>query len=224
MKKFLFFIIFILLYHFALPQKHKVLNAKVTYYSKKFDGRRTYSGEKFNSNKFTAAHRSFPLQSLVKVTNPKNNNYVIVRINDRFRKKNYIDISYIAAKNLDIIRHGTGYVKIQRLDTSFMQEYLSQSVNDKLTDKDNITSNLESDTNKTYYIRLISYKLKKNAELFIESKLRKEYRSYAIIKKTSYKRKPLYKVLVGPFKTKAEADETLKLAHKRYKDATILQY
>jgi rare lipoprotein A len=129
MQKISILIFYILLYNIALSQNSKILDAKVTYYSKKFDGRKTYSGERFNSNLFTAAHKNFPLQSLVKITNPKNNRFVIVRINDRFKKQNFIDITYIAAKKLDIINSGIAKVKIQLLDSSFVKDYLSQSIN-----------------------------------------------------------------------------------------------
>ena len=67
--------------------KSPVYKAKATFYGKKFTKSKTYSGERYNANKYTAAHRSFPMQSLVKVTNTKNDKYVIVRINDRFSKE-----------------------------------------------------------------------------------------------------------------------------------------
>ncbi len=90
---------------------------KATYYASKFNGKRTYSGEKYDTHKYTAAHKSLPMHSMIKVTNPKNQKTVVVRINDRFRKKDYIDLSWIAAKELGIIKHGTAYLYIEPADT-----------------------------------------------------------------------------------------------------------
>lgn len=223
MIKSLFLSFLILLSIKGLAQNHKILNAKVTYYSKKFDGRKTYSGERFNSNLYTAAHKSFPLQSLVKITNPKNNKEVIVRINDRFRIKNFIDVTYIAAQKLGVISSGVANVKIQLLDTSFIREYISQEFtenNNNIAKSDSIVNT--TDTLSTYYIRIASLKMKKNANLFIKQKLAKEYRNQAFIKKSTYRKKPLYKVMIGPFKTKSEASEVLSKFYSKYKDAIIV--
>jgi rare lipoprotein A len=225
MQKISILIFFILLYNIALSQSDKVLDAKVTYYSKKFDGRKTYSGERFNSNLFTAAHKNFPLQSLVKITNPKNNRFVIVRVNDRFKKQNFIDISYIAAQKLDVISLGIAKVKIQLLDTSYLKEYLSQSINYPTIEIRNkeLDSSAISDSTHNYYIRIASLKLKSNAEIFINNKLAKEYRNLASIRKTSFHKKPLYKVLIGPYKTKDDAVATLSKLYNKHKDATIIE-
>lgn len=224
MHKYLFLILAILLSFKALPQSHKAYDAKATYYSKKFDGRKTYSGERFYSNKFTAAHRNFPLQSLVKVINPKNKKYVIVRINDRFRKKNFIDLTYIAAKNIDILSAGVAKVKLQLLDSSYLMEYNNQTAENKMIDtvKYEISTNYLSDTLQVFYIRIASLKFKKNAQKFINSDLPKDYRAKAFIKKSIYKHKPLYKIIIGPYQTKEETELILSKLHKRYKDAQII--
>jgi len=225
MLKSIFFLLIITLNLNAFAQKPKVWHAKATYYSKKFDGRKTYSGERFNSNKFTAAHRNFPLQTLVKVINPKNSKYVIVRINDRFFRKNYIDLTYIAAKNLDIIRSGIANVNLQILDSTYMEEYLSQSKTTDLIDTNNYTvSKLpETDSSLHYYIRVASFKFKKNAEVYLSKELPKNFKAIVSIRKTTFKKKPLYKVIVGPYATKTEAEEVIKKTKKKFKDATIIQ-
>ncbi|MDR0229135.1 MAG: septal ring lytic transglycosylase RlpA family protein [Flavobacteriaceae bacterium] len=66
-----------------------------TYYHNKFNGRSTASGEKFHNSRMTAAHRTLPFGTIVKVTNPKNNKSVKVKINDRgpFTKGREIDMS-----------------------------------------------------------------------------------------------------------------------------------
>lgn len=73
-----------------------------TWYGGKFHGRRTTSGEVYNMYKMTAAHRTLPFGTKVKITNPKNNKSVIVRINDRgpWQYKYEIDLSYAAFQKI----------------------------------------------------------------------------------------------------------------------------
>lgn len=86
-----------------------------SFYSKRLDGRKTQNGDRLNSKKFTAAHRSLPFGTLVKVTNVKNDKWCIVKINDRgrFKKGRIIDITYAAAKELEMIGDGITNVKLE---------------------------------------------------------------------------------------------------------------
>jgi rare lipoprotein A len=91
-----------------------------SWYGPKFHGRRTASGEVFNQEKFTAAHRTLPWGSRVRVTNLDNGKSVDVRINDRgpFGKGRIIDLSRAAAKALDIVIRGITTVRIEWLSDS----------------------------------------------------------------------------------------------------------
>jgi rare lipoprotein A len=86
-----------------------------SFYADKFHGRRTASGEIFDKNKLTAAHRTLPLNSIAMVTNLKNNKKVRVKINDRgpFVSGRIIDLSKRAAEELDFISEGTAKVRIE---------------------------------------------------------------------------------------------------------------
>jgi rare lipoprotein A (peptidoglycan hydrolase) len=86
-----------------------------SYYGKEFHGRKTANGERFDMNAMTAAHRTLPFGSVVRVTNPKNGRSVKVRINDRgpFVAGRDIDLSYGAAKAIDML--SVGPVKIEIL-------------------------------------------------------------------------------------------------------------
>ena len=85
------------------------------YYHDKFEGRKTASGEVFDQSKLTAAHRTLPFGTFVKVTNLANNKSVIVKINDRgpFSKNRIIDLSRSAASELAYIQKGTAKVTIE---------------------------------------------------------------------------------------------------------------
>ncbi len=92
-----------------------------SYYSLKFEGRKTATGAKFSHAKFTAASNSFPLGIYVKVLNPKNNLFVIVKINDRMaksmsKKGRIVDLTSVAAKEIGIFKHGIGKVLVQKVE------------------------------------------------------------------------------------------------------------
>ena len=86
-----------------------------SYYAKEFDGRLTANGERFDMHALTAAHRTLPFNTRVKVINLSNSLEVYVRINDRgpFKKDRIIDLSYAAAEKIGLTGPGTAEVKIE---------------------------------------------------------------------------------------------------------------
>lgn len=89
-----------------------------SYYSTEFHGKKTSSGDVFDKNAFTAAHRSFPFGSRVIVTNLTNGKQVEVTINDRgpVKPERIIDLSLAAAKEIDLVRSGLARVRIEVLE------------------------------------------------------------------------------------------------------------
>ena len=88
---------------------------EASWYGKKFHGRTTASGEIYNMHKLTAAHRTLPFGTIVEVTHLENGRKVVVRINDRGPsiRKRIIDLSYAAAKKIDMIVQGIARVRIE---------------------------------------------------------------------------------------------------------------
>jgi rare lipoprotein A len=87
-----------------------------TVYSDTLQGKRLASGEKYDDTALTAAHRSLPMGTMVKVTNLKNNKSVVVKINDRGPhgpKKKIIDLSGRAARELEMVHDGKAKVKLE---------------------------------------------------------------------------------------------------------------
>lgn len=91
-----------------------------SWYGKKFHGRRTASGEPYDMFKLSAAHRTLPIPSYVRVTNLSNGKTIMARVNDRgpFGRDRIIDLSYAAAKQLDITRNGSAQVQVTLIDPS----------------------------------------------------------------------------------------------------------
>jgi rare lipoprotein A len=93
---------------------------QASYYGTELQGRRTASGEQFNPNAFTAAHRTLPFGTCLVVQNLSNGRRVRVRINDRgpYAERRIIDVSLAAARELGMIGTGTARVRLYRCDSS----------------------------------------------------------------------------------------------------------
>ena len=94
------------------------LEGIASFYANDFNGKQTSNGEIFDMNALTAAHRTFPFGTKVRVTNLENNKTVVVRVNDRgpFKEGRMMDLSMGAAKEIDLIRTGTARVRLEVLE------------------------------------------------------------------------------------------------------------
>ncbi len=101
-----------------------------SWYGKKFHGARTSSGEKYDMFAMTAAHRTLPLPTYVKVRSLKNGKSVIVKVNDRgpFLHNRVIDLSYAAAYKLGVVATGTGLVEVTAVTPLSAQQQASYPV------------------------------------------------------------------------------------------------
>jgi len=95
------------------PLKTWVGNA--SWYGDDFDGRKTANGEEFDSEALTAAHPTLPFGSIVRVVNPRNNKFEVVRINDRgpYQEGREIDVSYRVAQKIGLTKSGVTKVRLE---------------------------------------------------------------------------------------------------------------
>ena len=115
-----------------MKKKHLILSAfllvistitiaqtgNASYYSNNLKGRKTSDGSRYHPDSMTCAHKSLPFGTLLLVTNPKNGNRVILKVTDRgpHSRNRLIDVSYGAARELDIISAGIAKVVIKHID------------------------------------------------------------------------------------------------------------
>lgn len=110
----------------VMGKTYKVLSSSLGYlkigiaswYGKKFQGRLTSDGEVFNMYHLTAAHRTLPLPTIVRITNLDNGRKAIVRVNDRgpFHRDRLIDVSYATARKLGFANKGTAPVVVEAIN------------------------------------------------------------------------------------------------------------
>jgi len=88
-----------------------------SWYGADFHGKASANGECYNMYAFTAAHKTLPLPTVVRVTNLENNRSIVVKVNDRgpFVRGRILDLSYAAAQSLDVVRHGTAPVLVEAI-------------------------------------------------------------------------------------------------------------
>ena len=149
-------------YYPKYVKKGTVQYGKASWYGKPFHGRLTANGERYNMYKMTAAHRTYAIGTILKVTNLKNRRSVRVRVNDRgpFYSSRMIDLSYGAAKKLGIVKKGIGRIKIEVISSgkkSFTKKK-SYKIATKQIEKKKIL--------RTQKIQVASFFSKSSAKLF----------------------------------------------------------
>jgi len=123
-------------YHVMKSRKNYTAIGIASWYGTQFHKHRTSNGEIYNMLGMTAAHRTLPLPTYVKVTNLENGRHVIVKVNDRgpFKKNRLIDLSYAAAKKIGMSGKGTALVEVKALDPSarstrsYHQQYATRPI------------------------------------------------------------------------------------------------
>lgn len=179
-----------------------------SWYGKKFHGRSTSSGEKYNMYAMTAAHKNLPLPSYVKVTNLKNNRSIIVKVNDRgpFHANRIIDLSYAAATKLNIVATGTGVVEVEIIDPKKFNTRQA-TITKKPIKIRNLSNKTPATKNSKYimYLQVGAFISNTNA-LQLFNKLSYKFKNVRINSDTSSKQR-IYRVQIGPIYSVIEADK-----------------
>ena len=179
-----------------------------SWYGKKFHGRRTSSGDKYDMYAMTAAHPRLPLPSYVRVTNLDNGKKVVVRVNDRgpFLHGRVIDLSYAAAYKLGIAQRGTGRVEVRLLNPSKSKRSRSASKS-----KSNSVSTVASSADGKFFVQVGAYQSLINAKA-MQIKLKNAGFAALPLRKSG----KLYKVLSGPYASHRKANKARKQFEKKF--------
>ena len=106
----------------VMAQKITPKTGIASYYAQKFHGRQTANGEIFDNTAMTAAHNTLPLGTYIKVTNMRNNRWVIVRVTDRlhYANRRIVDLTQAAAKKLGFIHRGLTKVRVEVVTKAYV--------------------------------------------------------------------------------------------------------
>ncbi len=180
-----------------------------SWYGKKFHGRKTSSGERYDMYKMTAAHKSLPLPTIVRVTNLNNSRSIVVRVNDRgpFVKNRIIDLSYRAAIELDMTREGTALVEIRALTAAKAPIVTSPPVVEPAGDPAG-----------SMYVQVGAFGEPDNAEKLAQT-LNNGGISKVAVHKQNGQQPMIYRVRIGPVSSVVEYDRIV----RQVEDLAILE-
>ncbi|MFT6988315.1 MAG: rare lipoprotein A [Paraglaciecola sp.] len=181
-----------------------------SWYGNKFHGHLTANGEIYDMYEMSAAHKTLPLPSFVRVTNLKNGKQVVVRVNDRgpFHSGRVIDLSYAAALKLDVLKHGVADVKLDVI-------HVDQAGKVTVGRFPAIINKKTKKTNQQVFIQVAALQNKKQIDKLARGLKTLYQRPF----KTRLER-GIYKLHLGPLKNEFEADKLLnELQSKNYPGA-----
>ena len=181
-----------------------------SWYGPDFHGRKTSSGEYYNMYDFTAAHKTLPMNTIVKVTNLNNGKSTIVRINDRgpFVKNRIIDLSYAAAKQIGMVNTGTAPVEIEVLGFDKTISTLAKTAKREVKIGN-------------FGVQIGAFRRYQGALITQDRYKLVDGRYKAIIKKFIIDGEPLYRVWLMGFKSEEEARDFI--ASNRFRGAFIVR-
>lgn len=168
-----------------------------SWYGPDFHAKKTSNGEVYNMYAMTAAHKTLPMNTMVKVENLENGKSTIVRVNDRgpFVKNRIIDLSNVAAHKIDMVKKGTAKVKLTVL-----------GFNGKIAET--FEEKQETASVGNYYVQVGAFRriqganiTKRKFEMIIEDKYS------VVIKKGMFLKEPINRVWVSGFRSEAEAED-----------------
>ncbi len=209
-----------------------------SWYGKRYHGKNTSSGEVYDMYSMTAAHTTLPLPSYVKVSNPANGRWVIVRVNDRgpFKSSRVIDLSYAAAFKLRFSSAGSTLVDVEAIDPNNFALYAAdKTINSApaaLLAPANMQTNVppvaatakqvaaNSGLVTQYFVQAGAFKSEANADA-----LSKKIQSYDIATNVGINNvynNGLYRLKLGPFDNKQDADQAAANIRKQLNTSAII--
>ncbi len=202
-------------------------SGKASFYADKFEGAPTASGEKYRHGKLTAAHKTLPFGTKVKVTNTSNNKSVEVVINDRgpWVDNRVIDLSKSAAQKLDFVNQGLADVTIEVLDagdgkTSDPMKTVSHVV---VEEKEFYDFEIARLSPKGYGVQIGTYQELVNLMRLSEN-LKSSYKKQVTVQVKVVNGVKYYGLILGQFGSRPKAEQFREQLRKKFPDAFIVEY
>jgi len=204
-----------------------------SWYGTKFHGRKTANGERYDMHAMSAAHKTLPMPSMVRVTNLENGRSVVVRVNDRgpFVKSRIIDLSYAAATSLGYDQQGTARVRVETLSSHSSNVGQQQSTQPRLYSNTAISTTIPdrpATPIRTYqsnpsegniYVQLGAFSSSINATQLKDTLST----SFPNIRVHHINSADFYRVRIGPYQNPPETEQViLTLQEQGYNNAIVV--
>jgi rare lipoprotein A len=221
----IFFIGFFLALH--LISLAQVQMGKASFYADKFDGGYTASGQKYRHSKLTAAHKSLPFGTKVRVTNLANNQTVDVVINDRgpYVENRIIDLSKAAAERLGFINQGLTDVKLEVIDAGDGKSKMETVMVDNVAvdEKEFYDFGIKRFNPKGFGVQIGTYQELVNL-MRLSDNLKNSYRKKVTVQVKVINGVKYYSLVIGHLSSRSKVQGLLDDVKKKFPDAFIVEF
>lgn len=212
---------------FTVFASAQVQTGKASFYADKFEGSPTASGEKYRHNKLTAAHKTLPFGTRVKVTNLGNDKSVEVIINDRgpYVDNRVIDLSRAAAERLDFINKGLADVRIEVIDPGDGKTSDPARTIDNVTveEKEYYDFEIARLKPKGFGVQIGTFQELVNL-MRLSDNLKASYKKKVTVQVKIINGIKYYGIILGQFSTRPKAENFRDTVRKKFPDAFIVAY
>jgi rare lipoprotein A len=222
-----YYIIIFLMLCPVLISLGQIQTGKASFYADKFEGQPTASGEKYKHNKLTAAHKTLPFGTVVRVTNLANGNTVDVEINDRgpYIDGRVIDLSRSAAEKLGFVNLGITDVKLEVVDPGSGKTKSQPVAIDNVTvDEDEYYDfEIASFKPKGFGVQIGTYQELVNL-LRLSENLKGSYKKNVIVEVKILNGVKFYSLIIGPFPNRVKAEDFHNEVKGKYSGSFIVDF
>lgn len=198
-----------------------------SFYSDKFEGKATASGEKYRAGRMTAAHRSLPFGTVVKVINLQNGKSVEVKINDRgpFVEGRIIDLSRAAAEELGIINQGLAEVRLEVIDAVAGKESSYNLGKPSRAQDTDLAEWFEIDVKgvipRGWGVQIGTFGESDNLIRMI-SEMKGSFSKKIVVQTSQFSDRKIYKIIVGVYPSRKKAEVALNRLRDTFPDCFIV--
>lgn len=218
---------FVILYFLVYAAYSQVQTGKASFYADKFEGAPTASGEKYKHNKLTAAHKSLPFGTRVKVTNLGNSKSVEVVVNDRgpWVENRIIDLSKSAAEVLGFVNQGLAEVKVEVVDAGDGKTSDPVKTIDHVAveEKEFYDFKITRLRPKGFGVQIGTYQELVNL-MRLSDNLKSSYKKQITVQVKVLNGVKYYGLILGQFSSRNKAEQFREQLRKKFPDAFIVEY
>ncbi len=205
----------------------QVQTGKASFYADKFEGTPTASGEKYHHNKMTAAHKTLPFGTRVRVTNLSNNESVEVIINDRgpYVENRIIDLSRSAAEKLGFVNQGLADIKLEVIDAGDgkTSDPIKTVDNVLVEDREFYDFQTQRLNPKGFGVQIGTYQELVNL-IRLSDNLKNSYKKQVTVQVKIFNGVKYYGLILGQFPNRIKAEQFRAQLLKKFPDAFIVEY